>query len=149
VSDHRFALPRQCLCQYLRQNSAWQGHHAGDLGQPPSDVYGPCAIAGMFGCAPAMRFAAEPTARARVMLPAQQFVLHHTCLRTHRLATGISIHWEYRSSVLREGVILCLWESDASGSSSGPRWASPGFQARFGVSHDLNAQLRSGNGPKK
>lgn len=86
--------------------------------------------------------------QGKLMLPAQQFVLHHTCLRTHRLAIGISMHWEYRSSVLRGGVILCLWKSDASDSSAGPRWASPGFQARFGVWHDLDAQLKSGNGPQ-
>jgi len=34
------------------------GHHAGDVGPPPAwggigdDIYGPCASAGMFGCAP-------------------------------------------------------------------------------------------------
>jgi hypothetical protein len=38
--------------------SCGAGHHAGDVGPPPAwggigdDIYGPCASAGMFGCAP-------------------------------------------------------------------------------------------------
>ena len=65
------------------------------------------------------------------MLPAQQFVLHHTCLRTHRLAIGISMHWEYRSSVLRGGgysvLVEIRCERQQCRASLGLDWLSGAF----------------------
>jgi hypothetical protein len=69
--------------------------------------------------------------QGKLMLPAQQFVLHHTCLRTHRLAIGISMHWEYRSSVLRGGgysvLVEIRCERQQCRASLGLAWLSGAF----------------------
>ena len=52
------AQQQQGFKQLMTVDEYQAGHHANDLGPSPAwggvgdDIYGPCAIAGMFGCSP-------------------------------------------------------------------------------------------------